>query len=413
MARILFLTQVLPYPLNSGAKVRAYYVLRYLTQHHTVSLVSFIRANDSEDAVAHLRQFCASVQTAPMHRSRRLTATAALRSLGTGLPLLIERDETAAMYQLLEQVVAEDEYDYIHADQTSMARYARWVQDRLVGSGIKPVLVLDAHNALFKVVTRLAEARRDPVMRCLLQREAKRLTRYEKEAYARFDHVVFVTEEDRADFDLPSAAVIPICREPAAQPVVRTIDRPFRVTFIGPLHWPPNADGVRWMLHEIWPRIVARKPHARLTIIGADPPADLIEASESALNVEVTGYVDDLLPYLAETAAFIVPLRAGGGMRVKIIDGWTWGLPIVSTSVGAEGIETQQGRNILLADGPVEFADRVLDLFSAPALATSLRASGRATVEEHYDWRCIYSAWAGIYGENEASLVAAEMMTYG
>ena len=114
--------------------------------------------------------------------------------------------------------------------------------------------------------------------------------------------------------------------------------------------------------------------------------------------MEITGYVADPTPYLAETAAFIVPLHAGGGMRVKILDAWCWGLPVISTRVGAEGIRVQEGENVRLADTPEAFAQAVVQVLRKPELAARLAAGGRRTVEVHYDWRRVYRAWDQVYG---------------
>jgi glycosyltransferase involved in cell wall biosynthesis len=129
-----------------------------------------------------------------------------------------------------------------------------------------------------------------------------------------------------------------------------------------------------------------------LTVIGKSPPAGLAGPA-----VEVTGYVLELTPYLAETGVFLVPLHAGGGMRVKILDAWSWGLPVVSTTIGAEGIAAVDGENILLADTAPAFARAVTRILKEPALARRLSRNGRQTVLEKYNWRTAYLAWDGVY----------------
>jgi len=135
-------------------------------------------------------------------------------------------------------------------------------------------------------------------------------------------------------------------------------------------------------------------PDAVLTVIGKNPPAGL-----DGPGVEVTGYVVDLTPYLAETAAFVVPLHAGGGMRVKILDAWSWGLPIVSTTIGAEGIEVHPGEDILIADTAEAFAQAVIRILKDPTLAQHLARNGRQTVTKDYDWRVVYPLWDNVYLE--------------
>jgi glycosyltransferase involved in cell wall biosynthesis len=133
-----------------------------------------------------------------------------------------------------------------------------------------------------------------------------------------------------------------------------------------------------------------------LTLIGKNPPTQL-RTLDARPDVDVPGYVEDLTPYLAETAVFVVPLHAAGGMRVKIVDAWCWGVPIVSTTIGAEGIAVREGENILIADAPDQFAGSVVQVLDDPDLQARLRATGRRWVEEQYDWRRVYGAWDDVY----------------
>jgi glycosyltransferase involved in cell wall biosynthesis len=395
--RILFLSQVLPYPLDAGPKMRSYYVLRHLVQKHEVTLLTFVRDTDRPEDMAHLAQFCYAVHTVPMQRSRLRDVKFLLQSFLTGQPFLITRDHVPAMAAKLSELITSESYDAVHADQLWMAQYA--LAARTGSSRIK--LILDQHNAVHLIPQRLANGEAHPVKRQFLAREARRLMSYEADVCRRFDHVVWVTEEDRQAVSAlptvtknghPSSSVIPICVAPTQiQPVVSDANRP-RITFLGGLHWPPNAQGIVWFANQIFPQVLAELPAARLTVIGKSPPAELAGA-----GVEVTGYVADLMPYLTETTVFIVPLQAGGGMRVKILDAWSWGLPVVSTSIGAEGIEARHEDNILIADNAQAFAQAIIRLFAEPTLAHHLAQNGRRTVIEKYNWQDSYSAWNEIY----------------
>jgi glycosyltransferase involved in cell wall biosynthesis len=167
------------------------------------------------------------------------------------------------------------------------------------------------------------------------------------------------------------------------------------VTFLGGLHWPPNLDGVSWFVNNVWPRVSRALPLAVLTLIGRHGRGPKLPAH--AHRVEVTGYVSDPQRFLAETAVFIVPIRSGAGMRVKILDAWCWGLPVVSTTTGAEGLRAEHTRNLLIADDAESFATAVVQVFSDRRLAERLVECGRATVEEHYDWQHVYRAWDTVY----------------
>ena len=407
--RILFLTQVLPYPLDAGPKIRAYYTLRHLARQHQVTLLSFVRPMDTPAQVEHLAQFCQAVHTVPMRRSRPRDALHLIESLITGQSFIIRRDRVPAMARRVDELLATGEFDVVHADQLWMAQYALRARaaSRKPGSSI-PRLVLDEHNACYLIARRLAAEERNPLKRALAMLESRKMARYEVEACRRFDWVVWVTEQDHraveqqaADGErrVPRSAVIPICGDPAATPGVRRKPGAQRVTFLGGLHYPPNAQGVLWFIHHVWPLILQQIPDAVLTIIGKDPMPEIRNPKSEIRNLDVTGYLADPTPYLAETAVFIVPLLAGGGMRVKIVDAWMWGLPVVSTTIGAEGIETRPGENILIADTPADFAQAVVRLLRDPEEGQRIGQAGRRWAEQHYDWRRVYRAWDQVYAD--------------
>ena len=400
MARVLFLTQLLPYPLVSGAKIRGYYVLRHLASKHQVTLLSFVRSDDRPQDVAHLERFLAGVYALPIQRSWARNARAAALGLATGRPMTMVREEIGAMQDRVRQLLSTGDFDVVHADQIPMAQYG------LLEPGIKTKRILDQHNATFRLVARLSRNEQRWWMRQILRREARAFARYEPQVCERFDYVSFVTEEDRQELlgRMPPSAldgrstVIPICIDTDAVQAIAPAPRPFRVTHVGTMFWPPNVEGIVWFWEQVWPHVQARAPEARLTLIGKNPPQH-IQALDEQPDVDVLGYVDDPTPYLAETAVFIVPLLAGGGMRVKILDAWSWGLPIASTSVGAEGILFRPGEHILIADGPQAFAQVTCKLMEDRALAARLRTDGRAWVEARYDWRRVYAAWDGVYAQ--------------
>lgn len=416
--RILFLTQVLPYPLDAGPKTRAYYVLRFLAQSHAVTLVSFVRSTDTPEAVAHLRQYCTAVHTVPIERSAARNAGFLVESLVTHQPFVIARDRSAAMRKTLAKLVeTKGPFDVVHGDQLWMAPYMQHVYALSPHlHGARPTRILDQHNACYMIFRRLAEGEGNPIKRQLVRLEAHKLARYEAQVCADFEQVVWVTREDYQAVasaassggqgaPVVNSGVIPICIDSAAQPPLPRSPGSRRVTFLGGLHYPPNAQGVLWFAEHIFPNVLAQMPDAVLTVVGKQPPPELAQFNIPPANLEITGYVDDPKPYLAETSAFIVPLLAGGGMRVKILDAWCWGLPIVSTTIGAEGIATTAGQDILVADRPDEFAACVVSLLQNPQLGDRIGTGGRCSAEQKYDWRTIYRAWDTVYGQASAGTV--------
>jgi len=294
-------------------------------------------------------------------------------------------------------------FDAVHADQLWMAPYAQFVHQS-ISAGFSPLTVLDQHNAVFNIPKRLAENQTNSCLRVVLNLEASKMARYERDICEKFDHVVWVTDEDRqamfggqlsSEDNHGSHSVIPIALDLSKCSSYPRQEKARRITFIGGLHWPPNSEGIRWFHREAWPQIKERAPEALLTIVGRNPKPGFIAPTDS--SIELTGYVDDIAPYLAETAVFIVPLLAGGGMRVKILDAWSCNLPVVSTKIGAEGILAKHGENLLIADEPTSFASAIIEIMKNPELASCLSRGGRKTLELHYDWRKAYQSWDLIY----------------
>ena len=392
--RILFLSQLLPLPLDAGPKIRAYYVLRYLAEAgHDVTLLCFVRPGDRQADVDDLGRFCEAVETVPLQRSRWKDARDGLRSLGSKTPFLIRRDWVPAMEDRRQQLMAHRGFDAVHADQLWMAPYAAASEVELT--------VLDQHNAVFKVPERMASNQSNPLARWLLSREAAKLAAFERRTIDTFDRVVWVTTEDRDALGPPAAQgrapqpVIPIAVDPRSrQPMVRR--NPHRVTFLGGLHWPPNAEGVRWFTEHVWPAVAKAVPGVVFTVIGKAPLGRAVRG-DARSRVEVTGYVSEIDRYIAETAAFVVPLKTGAGMRVKILDAWCWGLPVISTAVGAEGLRAVDGDQLVIADTADAFSAALIRVLQDREFAGRLSAHGRAAVEEHYDWREVYRAWDQVY----------------
>ncbi len=440
---ILFLTQVLPYPLDAGPKVRAYHMLRHLSRQHRVTLVSFTRPDDPPAALAHLREVCAAVHTVPIRRSAWRNVRAALRGLLTGLPITIARDDSAEMAARLRRLTAETRFDVIHADQLSMAWWGLLAARAAQGAGAaqgtgaalaaraaqgagaalaaraaqgagaeaRPYLLLDEHNAIYLLAQRMADTEAHPLRRLIMRREARAFRRYEAAVLRACDAILTVTEEDRehllALLDDPTSSTqqptftitpIPICVDPEQVAVVpRARGGPPTILHLGTMFWPPNVAGVLWFAREVLPLIHAEVPDARFLVVGKNPPAE-VQALAADPRVVVTGYVADPTPHLAAADAFVTPLHAGGGMRVKILDAWLWGLPVVSTPIGAEGIDLRDGENILIAPDAAAFAAATLRVLTDPAFNARLRAAGRAWVAENYAWQTVYQRVDAVYG---------------
>jgi glycosyltransferase involved in cell wall biosynthesis len=167
------------------------------------------------------------------------------------------------------------------------------------------------------------------------------------------------------------------------------------------MYWPPNIDGINWFLDDIYPRIKQQVPNVHCTLIGARPPASIVERTQTDPSLTVTGYVDDPIPYLADSSMMVIPLRAGGGMRVKILNALSQGIPMVSTTVGCEGIAVTNGMDILVADDPQTFAEATIRLLTDEGLNAEVTQKGRRTAENLYDYRQACKPLDEIYRANQ------------
>ena len=393
--RVLLLTQVLPYPPDSGPKVKTYYVLKYLARHHDVTLVSFVRETDKPEHISHLQTLCKRVITVPISRSKMRDLRYLGQSLLTGQPWMMLRDERPEMRAALTELAAGESFDVVHADQLNMAQYALPFENARK--------VLDLHNALWMLYKRMAETTpTSNPMKYILMRDWALLKQYEGEMCRRFDAVTAVTEEDRhllREAGAPdNITVIPIAIDTDEQAQVHRQPSSPHIIHIGTMYWPPNIDGINWFLEQVYPLIKLHLPDVRCTLIGSRPPESIIRHSSADRTITVTGYVEDPQPFFEDAGMMIVPLRAGGGMRVKILNALAQGIPMVSTTIGCEGIQVTHERDILIADTAPAFADACVRLLTDYDLNTRLTQAGRQTAERYYDYRQACKPLDAIYG---------------
>jgi polysaccharide biosynthesis protein PslH len=393
--KVLLLTQVLPYPPDSGPKVKTWNVLKYLAQHHEVTLVSFVRGDQSAE-VKHLQSYCKAIHTVEMKRTKLADGLAMVRSFATGQPWMMVRDDRKEMRSLIDRLCQEQQFDIAHADQHNMAQYA----ERVTGAR----KVLDTHNALWLLYKRLSETMTTGLQKPLLTRDWRLLKKYEGRICREFDGLLAVSAEDQTALEEAAgqklnAVVIPIAVDTDEVVYVQRNANADHILHIGTMYWPPNIDGIKWFVQEVYPLIRAQKPNVQFDVVGARPPLELTALNTQNLGIHVTGYVEDPQPYLQQAGLMVVPLRAGGGMRVKILNALSQGLPIVTTTIGCEGIAVEHDQHVLIADSPQDFAQAVITLLENKLLADELGRKGRALIQSTYDYRVACRKIELAYGE--------------
>lgn len=401
---ILFLTQIIPYPPDAGPKVKTWHVLRYLIgRGDQVTLISFVRPEE-EQHIPALQAQGIEVIPVPMNRSRVKDVGYLLLSLLKGTSFLNERDNLSEFRRAVDVELEEKAIDIIHADQLTMAQFAT------VKPGLRqPVRVFDAHNAVWTIVARMVE-NLPRFLQPFAQIEARKVLEFEAKTVRDFEHTLAVSEQDRNallsalanDSERQAASaritVTPIAVDTTALQPLQRSPNSRRIVTLGTLHYPPNADGIRWFLKEVFPLVLSREPEAHLTIIGKNPPDDFVAlAAQDPQHIQVTGYVEDLDPYFEQSAIIVVPVRAGGGMRVRILEAFARGMPLVTTTVGLEGIDAQDGCEVIVRDESETFAQAVVDLLENPATQVQLALAGRELVEAKYDWQVALKAMDKVF----------------
>src|SRR6185312_7003408 len=394
--RILMLTQVVVYPADAGPKIKTLQVLRYLAAHHEVVYCTFVRSPKEAQDGEKLREICCRVSTVPIKRSKISDARFLLESLLSDDSFILRRDDRATMRDIVRQLLREERIDVLHVDQLNMMRF--------VPSEWPGAIILDEHNAVWQVVERLEKGARDPISRGLLKREVRLIRKYEGMACRRAKTVLAVSEQDRHALRDVAGEAVPIELVPITvdaqhfETLYAARDpQPDRLFPIGTLFWPPNSEGVIWWLREGYKYLRDLCPDVVYDIVGARPPRRLQVLAEHFPGVRLHGYVADAEPFWKGAGVLAVPLLSGGGVRVKILEAMAMGVPIVSTTIGCEGLAVQHGVHLLVADTPEDFARACAKLLQDKELAQRLTKNARQLILERYDAKIALRTLDSIY----------------
>ncbi len=388
--KILWLNAGLLLPLDKGGKLRTWHLMRHLAARHDITYLSFSDPGQTHADRVGMREVCSRLETVPRTDAPKGTvrfyADAARHALDPA-PYAVAKYRSTAYHERLDALLARTRYDAVVCDFLPPAIN---LPDRLPCPSI-----LFTHNVEAEIWRRHAENATNPVSRALLAQQWHRMLRFEAGALGRFDLVVAVSDTDRQTFGrlYPDAvrARIHVVKTgvdtaffaPAGGPTSRT-----HLVFTGSMDWLPNEDGMLYFVREILPRIRQVEPDATLGIVGR-APTPAVQRLASQPGIEVTGRVDDVRPHIASAAVYVVPLRIGGGTRLKIFEAMAMAKAVVSTTVGAEGLPVATGQNIVIADEPARFAQAVVHLIRDSEARRRLESAARQLVVERYDWSAV------------------------
>jgi sugar transferase (PEP-CTERM/EpsH1 system associated) len=388
--RLLFLTPRLPYPPNRGGEIIIFNVLRELSARHEIALVTFYDRPEELPYRAGLEPYCVHLEM--VRRRGKFDPLVLLGALG-GRSYSISRHLSGEFGAAVRRVVAEWRPDLVQVETFAMSSYIPDLQ-RLPA-------VLHMHDVTWAMWERMAGV--VPFyLRPLVRIEARRIRRDELAACRAVDVCVPVSAVDArrlaeatASAPVRSTVIVPGVDCEALTPVERSASTS-NLVFVGSMSYAPNVDAVEFFARDVLPRIAREAPELTLTIVGARPAAAVHRLAEDP-RVRVTGRVDDVRPYYAAAAAAVVPLRIAGGVRMKILEALALGSPLVSTAIGAEGLGLEDGRELLIADTPQEFADAVIRVLRDGGLRDQLAARGRETAIRRFSWQSVVRTLEGVH----------------
>lgn len=372
-------------PPDTGGKIRSYEILRELARRNQVTVSLFYTAEKNDRHVELKAQF-KDVICWPVDTGSRASWTARIayaRKFFSLQPHSVSRFCRPEMLRDLRRLIARENFDLIVSDFVLAAPVIPWNAD--------VPKILFAHNVEALIWRRHFELARNPVWKAVWGREYWTTVRMERKYAQAADHVITVSESDRAHFSKlageDKVTAIPTGVDVDYFQPQPALEEANNLVFTGSMNWLPNEDGIIFFAQKILPIIRQSIPNIVLWVVGRTPSPAVQRLAENDPAVRVTGTVEDIRPYVARGSVYVVPLRVGGGTRIKIFEAMAMGKAVVSTAIGAEGLPVSHGKDIVLADDPADFAGQTVRLLQNQLLRNQMGSRARELVEQHYSWR--------------------------
>jgi glycosyltransferase involved in cell wall biosynthesis len=382
--RIAVVDEGLPYPPTTGKRIRSFGLFSRLARKHQISYFAHRRVDPEENEIAQKALIDLGItpvlldQHVPPDRGL-VFASRLVKNLFSSLPYSVQRHMSRAMKSAIAQHLSS--FDVWHCEWTPYTEYFRDLSCNH--------LVVDAHNIESQIWRRYFEHELLPHRKWYIKKQWAKFQEFEKWAFSRASQVVCVSQLDAnlavSEFAAPKVSVVENGVDTNFFSPTLTTRSPHQLLILASLFWRPNLDGIRCFLQTTFPRVLELEPATQLTIVGRRPPSWLIEYSQNTRQIQVHGDVPDVRPYLAEAGILVVPLRVGGGSRLKIIEAAAAGVPIVSTRIGAEGLELDE-RHYTPATGFDELADAIVRCIRNYADCQRQAVEARQLVVDKYDW---------------------------
>jgi len=397
--RILMIADYLPFPLIGGDSIRIYNLLRRVARHHEVSLVAFLKKPEDAEGIHHLQEFCVRVETASFHQSSRLAKVPGLlRYALEGKPPELRFFYSEELVEKIRQLVSEMDFDILEIEHEQMGLYLDIFPRN---NRFKSILMF--HNFTPQQYGRFSHVEQNLGRKLRAWINSVTMGYWEPRYAEKFDRCTTVSEEDKNLF-LKANPRLKIDVIPNGVDIEKYQPLPLppenilpSLLFVGNMGYPSCVDAMLYFCAEIFPFILQAIPTMELWIVGRDPRSTVLKLNGG--NIHVTGRVEDVIPYYQQSPICIVPLRAGGGTRLKILEAMALGRPVVSTTIGCEGLNVIDGENLLIADDPEQFANKIIHLISDQPLYQRITNNGRKLVEDQYDWDKVTGKLMQVYTE--------------
>ncbi len=393
--KVLWVKSELLHPVDKGGKIRTFEMLRHLMAGHEVTYLCLSTPNDAPDARERASEYCHQLHTVPWSEPPRFSRGFYLdlvKNLASPLPYVIEKYKQPQMREFIAREDRRGAYDVVVCDfLTPSANVPR---------NLRAATVLFEHNVETILWERTFKNEKNPVKKAYFLGQYLKMYAYERKLCRAYQAVAAVSTQDadairdrfgvRDVHAVPTGVDVDFFSPLSAEAVDGRPAKPPRerhdLVFTGSMDWMPNEDAILYFADEILPRIAARVPDVKVTVVGRNPTPKLEALARKEPRIVLTGRVPDVRPYIDRSAVYIVPIRVGGGTRIKIYEAMGMERAVVSTTIGAEGLPLENGKEIVLADDPVRFADEVVRLMNDDEARETLEKSARKVVVEKFGW---------------------------
>ena len=395
--KILWIKTELLHPIDKGGKIRTYNMLKELKRNHHVTYVALDDGAADTSARERAFEYCHELVWIPHRQREKFTAgfyAELLSNLLSPLPYAIKKYASRELRKEIQRRAVD--CDVVVCDFLAPAA-------NVPANLGKPTLLFQ-HNVEAMIWKRHCEVQTNPLKKAYLFAQWKKMRRFERRMCRSLNAVIAVSQEDHEQmqreyrvkniFDVPTGVDTEFFKPTGAEK-----SAPHNLVFTGSMDWLPNEDAIRYFTEQIMPRIKSQIPEATLTVVGRNPYPSLVELAKNDNSIIVTGRVDDVRPYMERAAAYVVPLRVGGGTRLKIFEAMAMEKPIISTTIGAEGLPVTDGRELLLADTPESFAAAVVKVLQDRDIANALAKRAAALVRGEFGWQKVAERFANICEE--------------